>query len=111
MKYRSDVFDTCRAVLENLVGKESVKNLSDLSRLTEDVGMDSLGVIELQLDIEDKFDIEIADEEWDGPGDGGRVETFGQVVDLVVQKVGEQQGYAVLTYRQGRRSDIAEKSA
>lgn len=95
MQYRSDVFDTCRAVLEELAGRE-VKDLNDSTKLAEDIGMDSLEVIGLQLDIKDKFNIEIADEEWDASKEaGGRVETFGQIVDLVVRKVGKKADAAV----------------
>jgi long-chain acyl-CoA synthetase len=41
-----------------------VDNLSDRSRLREDIGLDSLGLVELQSALEQRFAVEIPDDAW-----------------------------------------------
>ena len=48
----------------------------------EDLEVDSLGVVELLMALEDNFDVTIPDEEAE------KIGNVGQAVDLVVQKLG-----------------------
>lgn len=48
----------------------------------EDLEVDSLGVVELLMALEDNFDVKIPDEEAE------TITTVGQAVDVIVQKLG-----------------------
>ena len=54
-----------------------VDNISDASRLSEDIGIDSLGLVELQSTLEQRFAVEIPDDAWQ------RVRTVGDVRRLI----------------------------
>jgi acyl carrier protein len=48
----------------------------------EDLEVDSLGVVELLMALEDNFDVQIPDEEAEG------ISTVGRAVDVVMEKLG-----------------------
>lgn len=50
------------------------------SSLTQDLGADSLDTVEIIMEVEDEFDINITDEETE------KILTIGQLVDLVEQR-------------------------
>ena len=52
------------------------------ARFEEDLEVDSLGVVELLMALEDNFDVKIPDEEAE------QISTVGEAVDLVQQKLG-----------------------
>lgn len=52
------------------------------SRFKEDLSADSLALIEISMALEERFGIELPEEDFDG------VTTVGQAVDVVVRKVG-----------------------
>jgi len=52
------------------------------ARFEEDLEVDSLGVVELLMALEDNFDVKIPDEEAE------QIATVGEAVDLVQQKLG-----------------------
>ena len=52
------------------------------ARFEEDLEIDSLGVVELLMALEDNFGVKIPDEEAE------KIGNVGQAVDLVVQKLG-----------------------
>jgi long-chain acyl-CoA synthetase len=56
-------------------------NISDASRLSEDVGIDSLGLVELQSTLEQRFAVEIPDDAWQ------RVRTVGDLRRLIAPQV------------------------
>ncbi|MGI6359494.1 MAG: acyl carrier protein [Acholeplasmatales bacterium] len=51
------------------------------SRLQEDLGADSLDAVELIMNIEDEFGIQITDEE------ASDIKTVGELVDFVTKKI------------------------
>jgi acyl carrier protein len=51
------------------------------ARFEEDLDVDSLGVVELLMALEDNFDVKIPDEEAE------QISTVGQAIDLVEQKL------------------------
>ncbi len=59
-----------------------VEGISEESKLVEDIGLDSLDLVDLTMDIEDAFSIQIPDE------DLPKLDTVGKVVDYIEQKVG-----------------------
>lgn len=52
------------------------------AKFEEDLEVDSLGVVELLMAIEDNFDVKIPDDEAE------KITTVGEAVDLVVAKLG-----------------------
>jgi long-chain acyl-CoA synthetase len=54
-----------------------VENVSDVSRLSEDIGLDSLGMVELQSVLEQQFAVEIPDDPWQ------QVRTIGDLRSLI----------------------------
>lgn len=54
-----------------------VENVSDVSRLSEDIGLDSLGLVELQSTLEQQFAVEIPDDAWQ------QVRTLGDLRSLI----------------------------
>ena len=57
--------------------------ISDGARFEEDLEVDSLGVVELLMALEDEFGVSIPDEEAESIG------TVGQAIDLVQSKLSE----------------------
>lgn len=74
---RADV----RRVLEGELGC-SPERIVDAARLVEDLGCDSLDLVELVIELEGRFDIDITDDE------GDALRTVGDVHALVARKVG-----------------------
>ncbi len=70
------VFEKVREVISNVLGIEP-ENITMESSFIEDLGADSLDVVELIMDLQDEFDIEIPDEEAE------KVQTVGDVVDYI----------------------------
>ena len=62
------------------MGLEASK-ISDEAHFEEDLDVDSLGVVELLMALEDEFDVKIPDDEAES------IVTVGQAIDLVHQKV------------------------
>ena len=56
-------------------------NVSDASRLSEEIGIDSLGLVELQSTLEQRFAVEIPDDAWQ------RVRTVGDLRRLIAPQV------------------------
>lgn len=59
---------------------EKPENVKSEANLKDDLGMDSLDVVELVMEVEKEFKISISDNEYDG------ITTVGSVVDLVESK-------------------------
>ncbi len=55
--------DTLIQALRAMPGAR-VENVSDATRLSEDIGLDSLGLVELQSALEQQFAVEIPDDAW-----------------------------------------------
>lgn len=70
------IFEKVREVISNVLGIEP-EDITMESSFTEDLGADSLDVVELIMDLQEEFDIEIPDEEAE------KVQTVGDVVDYI----------------------------
>jgi len=78
---RNEVSSRLNGVLVSELGLDADK-INDDAHFEEDLDVDSLGVVELLMALEDEFDIKIPDEEAES------IMTVGQAVDLVNNKLG-----------------------
>ncbi len=77
---RNEVSERLTGVLVSELGLDAAK-IRDDARFEEDLDVDSLGVVELLMALEDEFDVKIPDEEAES------ITTVGQAVDMVHQKL------------------------
>lgn len=75
-----DTDGTLRGILEDHFGLEP-RDIVAESRIVEDLGADSLDVVELQMEIDEEFAIETTDEEY------GKVKTYGELLELVTKQL------------------------
>lgn len=78
---REAIVERMSGVLVSELGLDADK-INDEARFEEDLDVDSLGVVELLMALEDEFDVKIPDE------DAESIMTVGQAVDLVHGKLG-----------------------
>ena len=78
---RSDIESRMKALLVSELGLDEDKITTD-AHFEEDLEVDSLGVVELLMALEDEFGVEIPDEEAE------EIATVGQAVDVVIAKLG-----------------------
>lgn len=67
-------------------GGGDLERLTPGSRLVEDVALNELQRVQLVLDVEERFDLEISD------GDAERIKTIEELVDCVESKVPPKNG-------------------
>ena len=72
------VFEKVREIIANILGVNP-EEITMESSFVDDLGADSLDVVELIMDLQDEFNIEIPDEEAE------KVQTVGNVVDYIKQ--------------------------
>ncbi|MFO7292014.1 MAG: acyl carrier protein [Actinomycetes bacterium] len=77
---RAEVAERLKEVLVSELGLDADKITDDAS-FEEDLEVDSLGVVELLMALEDEFGVKIPDEEAEN------IHTVGQAVDLVHSKL------------------------
>jgi acyl carrier protein len=78
---RSEIAERLEGVLVTELGLDEDK-IEDNAHFEEDLDVDSLGVVELLMALEDEFDVKIPDEEAES------IVTVGQAIDLVHSKLG-----------------------
>ena len=78
---RSAALTTIREVAAEVLSVEPDK-VTEEARFKEDLDADSLDLVELVMGLEERFDIEVPEDDLEG------VTTVGQAVDLVLTKVG-----------------------
>ncbi len=78
---RSDIETRMKALLVGELGLEADK-INNAARFEEDLEVDSLGVVELLMALEDEFGVEIPDDEAES------ILTVGSAVDAVIAKTG-----------------------
>jgi len=76
---REEVVETMKGVLSSELGVDAGKVTAD-ARFKEDLDADSLDLVEVVLALEEKFGIEIPDDDIAG------VKTVGEAADLVIAK-------------------------
>ena len=72
----SDVLDRVKKIVIDRLGVEESEATLDAS-FKDDLGADSLDVVELVMELEDEFDLEISDE------DAEKITTVGEVVKYI----------------------------
>ncbi|MFA1818603.1 acyl carrier protein [Virgibacillus oceani] len=72
----ADVFDRVKAIIVDRLDVEETKVTMEAS-FKDDLEADSLDVVELVMELEDEFDMEIADEEAE------KINTVGDAVDYI----------------------------
>lgn len=77
---RDDVFRRVQGIICDKLNK-SVNDVKETSSLGYDLGMDSLDVMELGMEVQDEFKIEITDEEL------AKFKSVGSVVEIIVNKI------------------------
>ena len=75
----SDVLDRVKAIIVDRLGVEEDKVTLEAS-FKEDLGADSLDVVELVMELEDEFDMEISDD------DAEKISTVGDAVNYINNK-------------------------
>jgi acyl carrier protein len=78
---RTDALSTIRQVAAEVLSVDP-DQVTETARFKEDLDADSLDLVELVMGLEERFDIEVPEDDLDG------VTTVGQAVDLVLAKVG-----------------------
>jgi acyl carrier protein len=72
----ADTFDRVKKIIVDRLGVDESKVTMEAS-FKEDLGADSLDVVELVMELEDEFDLEISDE------DAEKISTVGEVVNYI----------------------------
>jgi acyl carrier protein len=78
---RADALVTIKEVAAEVLSVDPGQ-VTETARFKEDLDADSLDLVELVMGLEERFDIEVPEEDLEG------VTTVGQAVDLVLAKVG-----------------------
>jgi acyl carrier protein len=78
---RSEALAALREVAVEVLDADP-DDITEAARFKEDLEADSLDLVELVMGLEERFDIEVPEEELED------VATVGQAVDIVVAKVG-----------------------
>ena len=78
---RADALATIKDVAAEVLSVEA-DQVTETARFKEDLDADSLDLVGLVMGLEERFDIEVPEDDLEG------VTTVGQAVDLVLTKVG-----------------------
>lgn len=82
---RQDIFELIRGRLAELMECDP-KEISDETRLEEDLEADSLDLVELAMALEEELSLEIPDEELEG------IRTVGDAVEFIAERVPAEEG-------------------
>lgn len=77
----SDYFDKVKEIIIDKLGVEDSK-ITNEAKFIDDLGADSLDTVELIMQFEEEFNIEIPDEDAEG------LTTVGESVDYITSKMG-----------------------
>lgn len=83
----ADIAEQVRRIIAEQLMVE-LDEVTDDASFIEDLGADSLDTVEMIMEIEDEFGIEIPDE------DAEKIQTVGKAIEYVKQKVEAQQAKA-----------------
>ena len=75
-----EIVERVKAIIVEQLGV-SLEDVKPAASFIEDLGADSLDIVELIMALEEEFGVEVPEEDLDG------IETIGQAYDLVVSKL------------------------
>lgn len=76
---KDDIMNQVKAVIAERLGAE-IDKVNEGTSFVDDLGADSLDIVELVMDLEEKFSVEIPDE------DAEKIATVGNAVDYIISK-------------------------
>lgn len=79
---QADIFNEVKSIVVDKLSVEDPDSVVPDANFADDLGADSLDVVELVMALEDKFDIEIPDEDAEG------ITTVQQAIDYINSKSG-----------------------
>lgn len=82
----SSTHDKITHILDGICGVPS-HQIEPESKIVEDLGLDSLDIVEMTIDLEEQFDIDITDEEMYGSGDGRTDATVLELTQFIDKKL------------------------
>jgi acyl carrier protein len=77
---RTEIVTKLRGEIAELLCLESSEGINETTRLVEDLDIDSLGMVDLVMQIEDSFEVSLPTN-----SDLSQIKTIGDVVDLLAQ--------------------------
>ncbi|MCD6463656.1 MAG: acyl carrier protein [Thermotogae bacterium] len=80
---RDEIFEKVRTIISEKLGVEE-DEVTEESTLDEDLGADSLDLVDLTMAIEDEFGVRVEDEELE------KIKTVGDVVNKLVSALGTE---------------------
>ena len=80
---RDEIFEKVRTIISEKLGVEE-DEVTEESTLDEDLGADSLDLVDLTMAIEDEFGLRVEDEELE------KIKTVGDVVNKLVSALGTE---------------------
>ncbi len=82
---KQEIKEKVIAILKKYTRREEVwENFSDTSDILNDLKINSARLVDIILDIEDEFDLEVEDEAMD------RIRTINDVVEIIAEKKAEK---------------------
>mgnify|MGYP000203758319 FL=1 len=79
---REQIFEKIREIVVEELGV-SAEKVTEQARFIEDLGADSIGVMELVMKMEEAFDIQIPDQDIE------KIRTVGDAIDYILSKKGQ----------------------
>lgn len=79
---RAQILEKIREIVVEELGVSADK-VTEQARFIEDLGADSIGVMELVMKMEDAFDIQIPDQDIE------KIRTVGDAIDYIISKKGQ----------------------
>ncbi|MFQ6132444.1 MAG: acyl carrier protein [Armatimonadota bacterium] len=83
---RAEVFATVKKLVLDIDDSLAPERIVDSASFMGDLNFDSLQVVEMTMELEEQFDLEIPEEEAEG------ITTVGQAVDYIVAALAAQEG-------------------
>jgi acyl carrier protein len=77
----TNVFDDLVEIITPYCKSDSVKNITNSTRFIEDLGVNSARLVDIVIDIEDKFNVAIDDESAD------QIKTIGDAIAVIEKQI------------------------
>ena len=98
----ANIAEDVKAIIVEKLGVDA-SEVTETASFTNDLGADSLDIVELIMDFEKKFDIEIPDDDA-----GDKIATVGDAIKYIEEKAPDKQGYHGDAHKRQRIGDGPE---